>query len=255
MKVAINAPIFPELAYLELFFDFHLIICKYLQHPKYKQIVSSLIKKGDYVILDNYDEKRGEVDGDETFVKTALELGVQEIIVPDTFGEAKKTQSKFEKFVEKYGQSLRDANIQLCAVAHGTSLSEYLKSICWLLDNDDCDVIAIPDEAGKAHKEGRAGILYNIISDFDKLQLKPFHMLGVDSNPIEIKRLAEQGIARSLDTTSPLWCAMCGFNFSFENGCNNKPPKVNPDEYFLENSKIELRHMHNLSSVIRWAKR
>jgi len=251
MRLSINAPATKELGMIELLFDFHLILSRYLKNANYRMLTESLVNRGDFVMLDNYDEKRKDITDDETLIKDAIDLKVNEIIVPDVLGDSKKTFENFERFSEKYALLLLKNNIHLVGVVHGKTVEEYLLAFQQLFQYPHCACLAIPDELGVYFAGGRMEFLSEIKRQ--NYDFKPIHMLGVWENPIEIKNLARQGIARSLDTTSPIWMALCGKYFSYKDGATGKLPKSNPDDYFLAKDTLNIRMMHNLGCAKRWS--
>jgi len=257
MRVSINAPVNGTLVYLELMFDFHLFISRYLGNDStLDKVIAFCVDRGDYVMLDNYDEGKGNLDSLDIFVSKAIKYKVSEVIVPDTLFDFKDTLEKFDSFMHTYGTVLKSNNIKICGVAQGKNEEEFQRAYLALVTRG-ADVIAVPDEVGACYTSGRLGYV-NFVISVPRLQgrITELHMLGVYKNPSEIFHLSYYPIVRSLDTTSPIWCGLNDIVFDQWLGTNKKVPKQSPDEYFLCN-KICVTEpvLWNLGCVKLWTKK
>lgn len=154
-----------------------------LRDKKYKQyFIDAKKKEGRYVILDN-GVAEGDLISNEKLVNLAVEMKVDELIIPDVIGDNKQTKIMRKKFLERYYDILKSSNIKIQSVIQGNSFGEYLGEVVELDCDDRIDVIGVPFRMNycKFNKTNdRKNCMFNrimFLKFIDKVE-KPIHMLG-----------------------------------------------------------------------------
>jgi len=143
MKIAHIAPI-NALKEISSKGDIEFCLAPYaMRDDKYKKYFMKAKKKGRYVIMDN-----GVAEGDliptAILVDLAIEMKVDELIIPDVIGNLKETRKLRSEFIKKYWKILKENNIKLMSVIQGNSINEYTDDLHKLLNDYKIDVIGIP---------------------------------------------------------------------------------------------------------------
>lgn len=174
--------------------------------PEYKQYFIKAKSKGRFIILDN-GVAEDVLISDDKLVKLAIELKVDELVIPDVIGDYKKTKTKRIKFLDKYYQKLKDNNIKLMSVIQGKSIIEYQRNYAELLIDDRIATVGIPFRMmyanfalTKSTKEGQCYLNRVIfVGNYARGYYKPIHLLGCNL-PIEMIVHSRMDLVRSMDS-------------------------------------------------------
>lgn len=155
-----------------------------------------------YTILDNGAAENELIPNDE-YVKLALEMNVDEIIVPDVIGDFEKSIIMLYEFLGKYGWGLHKNDIKIQAVIQGKNQKEYEEYYDILLGEPTVDVIGIPfrmniNAIGNTVEVQRTNARINFVKNIEIVK-KSIHCLGCNS-PREIIELNKIPYIRSCDS-------------------------------------------------------
>jgi hypothetical protein len=179
-----------------------------LKDKKYKQYFIDAKEKGRYVIMDNGVAENDLID-DNKMTDLAIEMKVDELVIPDTIGNYEKTIQQREEFLIKYYYKLKKSNIKLQSVIQGNTYSEYLCDYEQLEQNEFIDVIGIPFRmdycwANDANSREQNGCFNRVLFVATVANgRKPIHLLGCNCSK-EIFLFNEVSRIRSMD--SKLMC-------------------------------------------------
>jgi len=224
MKIAIICPI-PHLNDFNLG-SFHLIIAQYLKDNKY----ASFYNKNGYVIVDNGVFETGKPLTAKRLLQLCLQIGAQEIVLPDFFFDAKKTLHVVESFLDKFG--VRPNGVKLCAVIQGDCFKTFYDCYLRLCDLP-IDVIGVPKTIIFAD---RISVLSEIQKELDLR--KEYHCLGI-KHVNELEHLSKLNFIRSCDTSLWFTSSFVGVNLMQQKGT----VFARPDNFFyckLPANRIQL---------------
>jgi hypothetical protein len=130
------------------------------------------------VILDNSAYELKKPLEAEILLDLVEEIGFQEVVAPDYFGDGKKTISSTFEFLEKYSERKVETKIQ--AVAQGSDVEDWKQCFIVLMPEWGIDVLGISITANKL--TSRLDLLKWINSSYSEPDLKEheFHALGLD---------------------------------------------------------------------------
>lgn len=157
-------------------------------------------ERGDFVILDN-GAYEGALVAASTLVDLANTVKPNELVIPDSMGEAAITQSMAEQFFHFHRPQL-DPDIDLMYVAQGQNVHEVRQSIVWASHQDWIKTIALPRHLVSTLQERNARL--NFAHEIKNTCDKDVHFLG--ASPLwtdEIRVAAELGNVRGMDTSMP----------------------------------------------------
>ncbi len=226
-----------------------------LKYPEYKEYFVNQRKKGRYVILDNGIAENILIST-EDMINLAIEMKVNEIIIPDKIGDCKHTQLQRQAILKKYYDVLCKNHIKIQSVIQGKTLYEYLQEVLTLEEDKRIDVIGIPfrieytnfnnTTKEENHMFNRLMFLY-----FVSIR-KPIHLLG-NNLPIELILV-------------PSYVRSCDSKLMARYGFNNQVLKIDdiekPRKKLFVNSKmttnqinITIKNIMNISKRVNLIKR
>jgi hypothetical protein len=136
-------------------------------------------------------------------VNLAIEMKVNEIIIPDFISNYKKTKKMREDFLDKYYLILHKAGIKIQSVIQGNNIDEYEENLRELHKDFRVDVIGVPFRMNYTNFNNKTKEENNMLNRLLFLNtfliLKPVHCLGCNLME-EIKRLSYINVVRSIDT-------------------------------------------------------
>jgi len=161
--------------------DIEFCLAPYCKDIKYKQYFIDAKKKGRYIIMDNGIAEDNLISN-KNLVNLAIEMKVNEIIIPDKIGDFNHTLKAKNKFLEQYYDVLHQNNIKIQGVMQGNAFHEYLKAFLDLEKDKRIDVIGLPfrmnycqfNETTKDENH-----MWNRIMFLEYIKsYKPMHLLG-----------------------------------------------------------------------------
>jgi len=144
MKTGFIVPV----KYLEKFAvqsDFHLILPHIVeQSEKYKKFYMERIKEGDFVMLDNSIFELEVAYPKEKLLDTALEIGVQEMVVPEVLRSSHGSLEKVEDFFDYIANSHLPKHLRFAITVQGKSFREMIAYVSALLTSFEFHTLCVP---------------------------------------------------------------------------------------------------------------
>lgn len=161
-----------------------------------------------YTICDNSAfELAVPLSAPEVF-KAASLLKSQEVVAPDAFGSGRNTIQATEDFLKYMEDAGHRGKFRVMGVVQGANVPDWVSCLMHMRDNPHIDVVGFSYVGCKHFSEdlGNARIAAVRMSVNEILGglAKPIHLLGVGSNPIELKTHADVPTVRSCDTSLPI---------------------------------------------------
>jgi hypothetical protein len=141
----------------------------------------------------------------------AKELRVQEIVVPDTLGDANDTIAKGLSF-SRYTRS----GYRYMMVAQGKNVMECIQTLDMIATDSKfmyVTTVGIPRLINKEDRFAR----YKVATYIERIGLNralEVHFLGASKNVEEVGYLAEIGVGRGIDTSAPIYIGMKDYPLS-----------------------------------------
>jgi len=213
-----------------------------LEDEEYKKFFKD---NGKYVILDNSIHEEERIDDDE-LVNLAIDMKVNELIIPDVMGYGQKTKELAKVFLDKYYDKLREHNINLVGVIQGRTMSE-IANIFREFNNDKrIDYLSLPfdlipfnfiPERNLNQMFNRLYILQYLTSSYHIK--KPIHALGVNTL-LEIKLLDAFPLIRSCDSKLMVRLALSNIKIDENNWMHLVKP-VRKMDFYDELTKEQIK--------------
>jgi len=179
-----------------------------------------------FTILDNGEHEGSQVSYEDLFF-LAVELGVQEVIVPDSLYNGAETIEKAKEFLRTFGYDLTEPSIgkQLCLAVQGKDLTDWFPCFMYALKHPLISTIGLTFDIPfnvcnlKAptktllQVQRRLELLEIIKETYIKTgKVKPVHLLGL-SDPLELLFAKKYPFVRSNDSSSVVTHAMKNIKF------------------------------------------
>lgn len=228
---------------------FHLFLPQLMHYEVYKRYVKDAIGPRSYTILDN-GAFEGEVDiTSMALMKMAIELGVDEVVVPDTLGDMAATIAKADEFNDflKHNATSEHYGKNYMGVVQGKTIEECWQCIEHFVDLGYVTTIGLPKHLVKTVQlDTRIVLAKEILEELgDGFDI---HFLG--SSPLWLSEISHvHKTVRSMDTSMPFVQAY------YEKEINGNEGKERPDNYFkagLHNFRHDLVK-HNVEIMTKWA--
>jgi len=225
----------PPIAHLRQFKQKrHLVLSHLLQNKQYREFYEERRAQGDYLILDNSAHENGIGEGPGKLLLQALDLNVQELVVPDKLDDGPTTvKLAREALLSWFGVKghLRGRDIRLMYVPQGKTILEWRMCLTDLMVLHASAVefweVPLPLTIGiskdYAHWDGGLYHLLNIAEHFTMRDYVEVHLLGSGHDYWTAADLAKEFEIRSVDTAKPFVWAFDGLVMS------KKVPHILPD--------------------------
>lgn len=225
-----------------------------VKDEKYKEYFINAKKQGRHIIIDN-GIAEDIIIPTKTYVQTAINMEVSEIIIPDKIGDYLRSKRMRELFLKQYYPMLKEKGIKIQGVVQGDNLAEYWLSFKELNEDKRIDVIGIPFRMNYASfsnvQTKEENCMLNRIMFIEGLGLrtnKEIHLLGCNTI-IEILVMSQMNIARSMDSKL---LARYGLNdLSIKPNDNGKPKKKLFVDMILTNKQIN-KTLQNIRRLKKW---
>jgi hypothetical protein len=187
----------------------------YLKDENYRAYFKQKVAEGAWVTLDNGAGDHETVTREQV-LEIARDLQPSELIPLDILFNSKETIDNLEWTIEQMKNDMFLKHIEILACPQGESLSEWLDTYRYMLNNPSVDTIgmsklAIPYAMSKV-KGGDVNIardrnaMYTILKH-NELLGKPLHFLGA-GEPWEFERYRGDPLVRSTDSCFSIWGGM-----------------------------------------------
>ena len=214
--------------------------------PQYYNHFVDCIKKGRYVILDNYIFELGTAFDSEEFAAWVRALKPSAYIVPDVLEDMNGTINNFDNWLNTY-QDVKGLKI---GVVQGKTWKDIVE--CYNYMNKNADIIAIsfdysyyeelfPDEKNKyvSWMKGRRKLLHDMLEEKIINTNKPHHLLGAGL-PQEFVAYKEYDWIDTIDTSNPVVHGMKGIKYAeLEDGVFGLEDKESVKLYTLMQEPVE----------------
>lgn len=207
--------------------NYHMVLPQLLQNKKYYSFYKNLCQNPDqFVIMDNGAAEGYALEWDK-LVEYAIDLGVNEVVAPDTLCDALSTLRKTITFEYEYGDNLTAHNIGIMFVLHGNFWNALYMGMHYASTSVNISSVGIPRSTFDTFtyisaRNSIAQKLYERTS-------KPVHLLGMHSEFIEeiqVSSLHWPYTVRGVDTSAP-------YNYTASNVFVQEGIAVKrPDNYF-----------------------
>jgi hypothetical protein len=216
----------------------------------YLRAVADARDRGEYIIMDN-----GAVDGglvtDAYLKNAAVDLQVDEVVLPDVIGNATMTREKVRQYLR-----LHDMRVKYMAVLQGEDEQILRNLVKNFVDDEQITVLGLPrDHIVRIKKQIRIEMA-NWIEDTYPGRFK-IHLLGTSSHWIDEVKFAAKYAPhiRSVDTSAP-------FVYSLRNMYLGEPSTKGfknvgrPDSYLKGRVTFAYPPLvdRNIDAFKRWAK-
>lgn len=226
---------------------YHLVLPHLYPQRRYKDFYRERSETGDYIILDN-GAAEGFKFGLTHLYQVAQDMGVHEIVVPDTLGDMNDTIAKGLAFT-RYTRG----EYRYMAVAQGQSIKEIMQCIdMYATDAKFAYVttVGIPRLINIFDPIGRIKITEFIIEKGYNRALE-FHYLGASAPFNEVKQLAVYGMSeegiRGIDTSGPIYMSQKKYLIDEDSYVQR------PKNYF-KMTKVDSDILeYNINTYLNWA--
>lgn len=270
MKCAVNSPFrYPQ---------FNVGSMKYgLAHEaqgneQYCNYLKTQVESGEYVILDNAADELGEGVSGQGLWDLVLEVGPQELILPDVLQDGEKTLKNSFDFYSRFLSNTNFIHNSLMVVPQGKTFEEYMHCYTEFQKWGNHRIIGIPydiefdvDIASVPRLVGTSAYDFSVVSEADtktqkrqkrRLNLvryllrtgkvdRRIHLLGTNNlRELYTYRDFRSWYIRSNDTTAPFAAASVGRTFYFETSGEKDWPALDFDvRWDREEEKFALRNL------------
>lgn len=259
MKVAFITPI-PDLDRFATQSKVHLVLAEHLDDERYLSFYKYRRSVGDYVILDNGAHEHDEPLPMQELMMRAIELGPNELILPDVQRESAKTQVATSKALIWLRRN-RDAwgaatSPKLQIVPQGKTMDEWTRCRDVQLSAvADCGFRSPVIGIAKHHQDLIAGGLQRLVASCAYGNgLNSVHLLGWPRELYAVReiKLMFDSAVRSIDTARPFTFAKQGYQAPIAIDHKSQRYPSRDVEYFTDPVEVELREL--AFSNIAWFK-
>lgn len=241
MRVAFITPV--TLLHLTEDNDYHLVLPAPM--TLYTRYYTFYKRTYGYKILDN-GEAEGLRAGPRTLLDFAATINANEIVMPDTIGDSRRTIRQARKW-EKHAVD----DFRYMGVVQGESPEEVQECMKFMYECDYVHSIGLPKHLTEVLGDNAR---YTLAKKLWQVSDKPIHCLGCAPNGIiEVAKLAECSNVRGIDTSLPTFCALWGFDIRRDNVQGAYRPNDYWDMDVFDKEEIALVK-RNHQTFLDWAK-
>jgi hypothetical protein len=248
----VRAALIPPKGYYEtaLKSDYHLVLAQVVRSDDEYRRMYEGVSSDHYVILDN-GAAEGEIVSDDELIRTAVRLGVDEIVLPDVIGDYVATISRAEKFLD---EQPHNGAFGFMGVVQGNNQAELRKCIDDYGAMQEVRAIGLPRHLLNLLSSdlGRICLLQYLERDYGDPKGYPFavHLLGTNPTwPNEIETIAKtHSWVRGVDTSMP-------YNWAIAKNTLGPVAIVDrPENYFTARRDIDEKLLNeNIGIYMGWA--
>lgn len=213
MKLALIPPI--DLLDLTSLTEMQLMLPHLVSNDRYAYTYHYHCKDPEqFVILDNGEAEGVSIDPNR-LLEIAFDFAVDQIVVPDTIGDATATMRNLDWFIDfLHRKGIPSSQISLMFVAQGKNLMEVRESIHHAMNYNEVHTIGLPRHllTTTGIHDARHQLVRWFQEEYKDILGVDIHLLGGSPNhPTEIRQYKWPEIVRSTDTSSPFNFAYRGF--------------------------------------------
>ncbi len=190
-------------------------------------------------------------------VKAATLLKAQEVIAPDSFGDGSKTIQTTNEFIKYLDDSGKLGKFKVMGVVQGANVPDWVNCFVHMRENKHIDVIGFSYLGCKTFSSDLASARIGAVRLATNVGggdlKKSIHLLGIGSNPTELKAQREVPNVRSCDTSLPIVQGLYRNKLDTSTGLIG-PKLSRPDNYFdADVDKDQLDAItHNIATMKQW---
>ncbi len=280
MKIGIICPS-PHLTDFAILSNFHLILPHlYSSCDGYAGFYRERIAKGDFVVQDNSIFELGVSLDFRKLWTLAHQMGVSEMVAPEVLKNSNGTKALLEEFL-KYNQQ-QQGEIQIQAVAQGSTYEEMIEHIFWLNSLKEVSTIGLPFDTEDLRRVTsemqeypysriRSLTLRRVLTRWLLIELlqqeaalrqevvKPIHLMGL-SDAIELQKYQELRASqprwvtiRSNDSSSAFVHGAAGILYNSKGlPCEKIPVKLDFTSKLFSEAQYRAVH-HNINQIAYFA--
>lgn len=201
----------------------HLVLAHLVAEDEaYAAFYQCASKAGDFVMCDNSAYELKEPYSPEKLIELGGKCGAHAIVLPDyPFQPAQVTIDAAQKFIPKF----KEAGFKTFFVPQSErgDLEDWIRAYTWAANQPDIDIIGmsilgIPNALDKVEPAYARVVMTQILLDrgvFNKD--KHHHYLGLNAGPaLEIPSLIRMGVIDTIDSSGPVYAAICGHSYTTE---------------------------------------
>lgn len=152
--------------------DMHMFLTHLVEkYPEYKKVAREC--KG-FKILDNSLIELGSAMDPSRVIKVALEIGANEVVLPDVFCDGLGTMTAIQESLPIFIKEIPWC--QRMAVVHGRTTDEWIDCLNYIVQQSEIDTIGIPKVCAKMHPQGRRWFIERALGTGT---IKDIHLLGL----------------------------------------------------------------------------
>lgn len=212
------------------------------QQKRYRDFYRRRSEEGDYLILDNGAAEDLQF-GTKHLYYVAQEMGVHEIVVPDTLGKSNETIAQGLAF-SRYTRT----GYRYMMVAQGTTVMECIQTLDMIMTDSKfayITCVGIPRLLNRLDKHARFKVA-KYIAQKGYHSAMEFHFLGAAHDLDEVGYLEQIGIGRGIDTSAPIYMGLKGHDIRIADYY------ARPQNFF-ELSKNHFMVERNVDTYLGWA--
>lgn len=222
-----------------------------------EQYLTHYRESNKYTICDNSAFELNSPLSSEQVVNAAKILDADEIVAPDSFGSAAKTIKATNDFIKYLDSSGNLGKFKVMGVVQGANVPDWINCLVHMRDNKHIDVIGFSYVGCKSFNPDLANARIQAVhlathSATGNLK-KTIHLLGMGSNPLELKLQKKISNIRSCDTSLPIVQGLSNNKLHPITGLVG-PKLVRPDNYFDTNiTEAQMDSIvHNIKTMKQW---
>jgi hypothetical protein len=184
--------------------------------------------------------------GNKHLYYVAEQMGVHEIVVPDTLGNSNDTIAKALAFT-RYTRT----GYRYMMVAQGTTIMECLQTLEMIMSDSKFQYVTsvgIPRLLNNENRHARFKVAEFIAKKEWWSEAIEFHFLGANKDLDEVGYLAETGVGRGIDTSAPIYMGLEGRDIKINDLYIPRPSD------FFDASKDDVLVGQNIATYLDWAK-
>lgn len=222
--------------------EYHLILAHLCRNPIYRDFYRTV---PGYKILDNGAAEGALVDNQE-LIRIALDLKVDEIVVPDDLlntEESIRLMHNFEPIATRFPQFRYMGVVQAADIAHAH------KCIMAYAYKSYISVLGLPRSLSYIHRWQRALLAEAVTEGLDVgAAFDAIHCLGMHSWLREPAALCDIPLVRGMDTSTPIYMGLEGLSIIDDEYI------VRPHDYFdRKMDGNEVRVFDNIRAILEWS--
>lgn len=245
--------------------EYHLVLTHLVQQSEeYTKFMRGRSDAGDFLLMDNSLIELGSAMKIIDVIEAAKKCNAHEIVLPDVFQKREETimaiRQSLEDINHYYGYNARHYGYgyRLMAVPQGENEEDWLECLFTILRQfPHVTTIGIPKVTNTFYTDtdiGRVRLLdfmdtHKIHRQYPHIQ---WHLLGVWSNPIELKHASRFTWVRGCDSSVGWAISQQGIVLDEEEGALR--PKTAIIDFFDTKDRMPSITAHNMVTMLWWAK-